>query len=31
MKVLCAEFPKNHMQTLTDNGFEVIYEPKGRE
>lgn len=29
MKVLVADsFPKNHMQTLTDNGFEVIYEPK---
>lgn len=29
MKVLVADsFPENHMQTLTDNGFEVIYEPK---
>ncbi len=29
MKVLIADsFPKNHMQTLTDAGFEVIYEPK---
>lgn len=29
MKVLVADkFPENHLQTLKDNGFEVVYEPK---
>jgi len=29
MKLLIADsFPKNHIQTLIDSGFEVIYEPK---
>jgi len=29
MKVLVADkFPENHLQTLKDNGLEVVYEPK---
>lgn len=32
MKVLIADkFPDNHVQTLKDAGFEIIYEPKAGE
>jgi len=32
MKVLIADkFPENHIQTLRDSGFEIIYEPKAGE
>ncbi|MFA7227958.1 MAG: hydroxyacid dehydrogenase [Melioribacteraceae bacterium] len=32
MKVLIADkFPENHIQTLRDSGFEIVYEPKAGE